>query len=131
MAVWALGINHHTAPLDMRGRFAFALDQIVPTLQGLRESLTGPGRQHSAVETAILSTCNRTEIYCAAEMPAMDHTLHWLANSGGMVHGSLSFYTKTLVLEKRPPRGTGSGWSSAIGETLPDGFGLYQKSMPR
>ena len=62
MAVWALGINHHTAPLDMRGRFAFALDQIVPTLQGLRESLTGPGRQHSAVETAILSTCNRTEI---------------------------------------------------------------------
>src|SRR5258708_25116388 len=77
MAVWALGINHHTAPLDMRGRFAFALDQIVPTLQGLRESLTGPGRQHSAVETAILSTCNRTEIYCAAEMPATDHTLHW------------------------------------------------------
>ena len=84
MAVWALGINHHTAPLDMRGRIAFALDQIVPTLQGLRESLTGPGRQHSAVETAILSTCNRTEIYCAAEMPAMDHTLHWLANSGGI-----------------------------------------------
>lgn len=84
MAVWALGINHHTAPLDMRGRFAFALDQIVPTLQGLRESLTGPGRQHSAVETAILSTCNRTEIYCAAEAPALDHTVHWLAHSGGI-----------------------------------------------
>lgn len=84
MAVWALGINHHTAPLDMRGRFAFALDQIAPTLQGLRASLTSAGRAHSAVETAILSTCNRTEIYCAAEMPAMDHTLHWLAGSGGI-----------------------------------------------
>ncbi len=84
MAVWALGINHHTAPLDMRGRFAFALDQIVPTLQGLRESLTGAGRQHSAVETAILSTCNRTEIYCAADKPALDHTVHWLAHSGGI-----------------------------------------------
>ena len=32
MAVWALGINHTTAPLDMRGRFAFAIDQIAPTL---------------------------------------------------------------------------------------------------
>ena len=68
----------------MRGRFAFALDQIAPTLQGLRASLTGTGRAHSAVETAILSTCNRTEIYCAADTAAMDHTLHWLANSGGI-----------------------------------------------
>ena len=36
MAVWALGINHTTAPLDMRGRFAFAIDQIGPTLQAMR-----------------------------------------------------------------------------------------------
>ena len=84
MAVWALGINHHTAPLDMRGRFAFALDQIAPTLQGLRSSLTTSGRSHDAVETAILSTCNRTEIYCAANAPAMEHTVHWLAQSGGV-----------------------------------------------
>ena len=28
MAVWALGINHTTAPLDLRGRFAFAVDSI-------------------------------------------------------------------------------------------------------
>ena len=84
MAVWALGINHHTAPLDMRGRFAFALDQIAPTLQGLRSSLSSTGKAHNAVETAILSTCNRTEIYCAAEAPAMEHTVRWLANSGGV-----------------------------------------------
>lgn len=84
MAVWALGINHHTAPLDMRGRFAFALDQIAPTLQGLRSSLSSSGKAHDAVETAILSTCNRTEIYCAANAPAMEHTVHWLANSGGV-----------------------------------------------
>ncbi len=84
MAVWALGINHNTAPLDMRGRFAFAIDQIAPTLMGLRASLAPSGRQHSAVETAIISTCNRTEVYCAAEAPAMDHTLRWLAQSGGI-----------------------------------------------
>lgn len=83
MAVWALGINHHTAPLDLRGRFAFALDQIAPTLQGLRQSLGGSG-QHDGVETAILSTCNRTEIYCAANTPAIGHTLDWLARSGGV-----------------------------------------------
>ncbi len=83
MAVWALGINHHTAPLDLRGRFAFALDQIAPTLQGLRQSLAGGG-QHDGVETAILSTCNRTEIYCAANTPAIGHTLDWLARSGGV-----------------------------------------------
>ena len=78
MAVWALGINHTTAPLDLRGRFAFALDKIAPTLQGLRQSL-GQSLSHPGVETAIISTCNRTEIYCAGQQPALDHTLGWLA----------------------------------------------------
>ncbi|ODS93539.1 MAG: glutamyl-tRNA reductase [Comamonas sp. SCN 65-56] len=84
MAVWALGINHQTAPLDLRGRFAFALDRIAPTLQGLRQSFSSAGAPHSAVESAILSTCNRTEVYCAAEHAALDHTLQWLAHSGGI-----------------------------------------------
>jgi len=84
MAVWALGINHHTAPLDLRGRFAFALDQIAPSLQGLRQSFGAAGGRHPAVETAILSTCNRTEIYCAATQAAPEHTLDWLAASGGV-----------------------------------------------
>ena len=83
MAVWALGINHTTAPLDLRGRFAFALDQIAPTLHGLRDSLAGASA-HRQVETAILSTCNRTEIYCAAPLAAPEHTLRWLAQSGGV-----------------------------------------------
>jgi glutamyl-tRNA reductase len=84
MAVWALGINHTTAPLDLRGRFAFAIDQIAPTLLGLRQSLAGGAARHPGVETALISTCNRTEIYCAAEAPALDHTVDWLAHSGGV-----------------------------------------------
>jgi len=84
MSVWALGINHTTAPLDLRGRFAFALDQIAPTLHGLRQSLSQNAAACGAVETAIISTCNRTEIYCAGERPALDHTLGWLAHSGGV-----------------------------------------------
>ena len=72
MAVWALGINHHTAPLDLRGRFAFAIDQIAPTLHGLRQSLASGASSHPGVETAIISTCNRTEIYCAGDEAAID-----------------------------------------------------------
>ena len=95
MAVWALGINHNTAPIDLRGRFAFALDQIAPTLQGLRMALgqTGP---HRSVESAIISTCNRTEIYCAGDHAALDHTLGWLAHSGGVSTDVLRSHSYTL-----------------------------------
>ena len=90
MAVWALGINHTTAPLDLRGRFAFALDQIEPTLQGLRQSLS---RQP---EAAIISTCNRTEIYCAGDTQELEPTLHWLAQSGGVSPSLLRSHAYTL-----------------------------------
>ncbi len=95
MAVWALGLNHTTAPLDLRGRFAFALDQIAPTLQNLRASF-GSGR-HPQVEAAILSTCNRTEIYCASEHAALAHTIGWLAQSGGVDAPTLRSHAYTLA----------------------------------
>jgi len=90
MAVWALSINHATAPLDLRGRFAFALDQVQPTLLALRESLS---RQP---EAAILSTCNRTEIYCAGERNEVDHTIDWLAHSGGVPSSLLRSHAYTF-----------------------------------
>lgn len=94
MAVWALGINHTTAPLDLRGRFAFALDQIAPTLHGLRDSVGARmGRQP---EAAILSTCNRTEIYCAGTQHEIDTTVEWLAHSGGVPPGLLRSHAYTL-----------------------------------
>ena len=99
MAVWALGINHTTAPLDLRGRFAFALDQIAPTLQGLRQALNQSGSPRG-VESAIISTCNRTEIYCAGEQAALDHTLGWLARSGGVSPDVLRSHS--YVLENGP-----------------------------
>ncbi|RYF81502.1 MAG: glutamyl-tRNA reductase [Comamonadaceae bacterium] len=100
MAVWALGLNHTTAPLDLRGRFAFALDQIAPTLQSLRSSVgrgSSGSASHPEVEAAILSTCNRTEIYCAATHPALDHTVGWLAESGGVSPALLRAHTYTLT----------------------------------
>ncbi|MDP3653528.1 MAG: glutamyl-tRNA reductase [Rhodoferax sp.] len=89
MAVWALGINHTTAPLDLRGRFAFAIDQIEPTLRGLREALSRP-------EAALVSTCNRTEIYCAGDQPQLEHTLDWLAHTGGVAPSLLRAHSYTL-----------------------------------
>ena len=94
MAVWTLGLNHTTAPLDLRGRFAFALDQMAPTLQGLRSNLAKNLTQKP--EAAILSTCNRTEIYCAAEQDAAADTLIWLAEAGGVSAQELQSHTYLL-----------------------------------
>ncbi|OYU43574.1 MAG: glutamyl-tRNA reductase, partial [Burkholderiales bacterium PBB4] len=90
MAVWTLGINHTTAPLDMRGRFAFAQDHIAPHLQALRQTLS------RAPEAAIVSTCNRTEIYCAGEASELEPTLQWLARMGGVSANDLRHHTYRL-----------------------------------
>jgi glutamyl-tRNA reductase len=90
MPVWALGLNHTSAPLDLRGRFAFAIEQIEPTLLALRRSLS------RAPEAALISTCNRTEIYCAGEQPELERTLDWLAESGGVSVATLRSHAYTL-----------------------------------
>ena len=82
VSVFALGLNHNTAPLDLRGRFAFAPEQLGGALRGL--SLRAP---RLAAEAALVSTCNRTELYVAAGAPAQDlarPTLDWLAEQGGV-----------------------------------------------
>ena len=90
MSVWTLGLNHNTAPLDLRGRFAYAVDQVGPTLRSLRDSLVRPP------EATLLSTCNRTEIYCAGGTGDMEHTLAWLAQSGGVSPALLRSHTYAL-----------------------------------
>jgi len=94
MPVWALGLNHHTAPLDLRGRFAFAVEQMGPVLSGLRSAFS------ASSEAAILSTCNRTEVYCAAEHIALPQTLQWLAHAGGVSQKVLQSHTYFLQQDK-------------------------------
>ena len=68
MTVLTLGLNHHTAAVDLRGRFAFAVEQLGPALRHLHERLAAPHTQHPSSaqpEVALLSTCNRTELYCS------------------------------------------------------------------
>ncbi len=66
------------------------MDQIEPTLKALRGSLD------RRPEAAILSTCNRTEIYCAGQHNDLDHTLDWLARSGGVSTTLLRSHAYTL-----------------------------------
>lgn len=70
MTLLALGINHNTASLDVRERVAFMPDQIAEALQ---QACARGGCD----EIAILSTCNRTEVYASGELDAQD-LLHWL-----------------------------------------------------
>ena len=59
MAILAYGLSYRTAPLDLRERLAFPED-------GLRDALRDlTARVPDIAEAAILSTCNRTELYCA------------------------------------------------------------------
>ena len=99
MSVVALGLNHTTAPLDLRGRFAFALDQIPSALR----SLSGRVRPTATPEAALLSTCNRTELYLAGGPGQRDSlvqpALDWLAAHGGVSASALGAHT--YVLEGR------------------------------
>src|SRR2546423_4533882 len=58
MALVVIGLSHHTSPVSVRERFAFAEARIPATLELLRTS-------GLAEEAVILSTCNRVEIYAA------------------------------------------------------------------
>ncbi|CAJ2376203.1 MAG: glutamyl-tRNA reductase [Gammaproteobacteria bacterium] len=81
MNLLALGLNHETAPLELRERAAFAREALPPAL---RELVADGG----AREAAILSTCNRTEIYCgrhAGERPLLD----WLCRRTGISREAL------------------------------------------
>jgi len=93
MSVFALGLNHNSAPLDLRGRFAFTLEQLAPTLLGFREHL----QTKAGAEAAILSTCNRTELYVAGNAAMVQPAVDWLAGVGGV--GSSALMDHAYVME--------------------------------
>lgn len=71
MTLIALGINHNTASLETREKMAFSALQVEPALLD--------AQCHGVVsEVAILSTCNRTEIYCQTDLEARQ-VMDWLA----------------------------------------------------
>ncbi|HUX82384.1 MAG TPA: glutamyl-tRNA reductase [Halothiobacillus sp.] len=71
MSLIAFGLNHKTAPVDVRERIAFGIDRLPSALNDL---IHGCG----AKEAAIVSTCNRTEIYTHSEC-VRENLIEWLA----------------------------------------------------
>lgn len=91
MQILTLGINHHTAPISMREQVAFTPEMIQPALQHLKDHLSVISSSQLP-EATILSTCNRTELYCAANdvQSSSDQalfkskTIEWLAKTRGI-----------------------------------------------
>jgi glutamyl-tRNA reductase len=71
MSLVVIGINHRTAPVDIRERVVFAGEDLP---EALRELVRVPGVQ----ESIIVSTCNRTELYCATDVMPPEATAHHL-----------------------------------------------------
>ncbi len=90
MSVYALGLNHTTAPLDLRGRFTLTPQQLPATLQAFRSN------HDPSDEVAIVSTCNRTELYVGADRDGIGHALDWLAGVGGVSGATLRSHSYVL-----------------------------------
>ena len=73
MTLLALGINHNTAPVSLREKVAFSPDNIEEAFA----SITAEG---IASEVVIVSTCNRTEIYCKIEQGQPERVTQWLVD---------------------------------------------------
>ena len=85
MPISVLGLNHKTAPIAIRERIAFGADIIAGAL---RDLLQQPG----IVEGLILSTCNRTEIYCVMDSPGQPPPSQWLGRFHGLASEQLGPY---------------------------------------
>lgn len=77
MSLITLGINHKTAPLDLRERLAF-------TPQSLPEALLSLKKLNHVEEASILSTCNRTEIYCVTTEDNDQAIIQWFSQFHGI-----------------------------------------------
>lgn len=71
MSIWTLGINHKTAPVEVRERVTFDPASMNLVLKELQEL-------ECVSEVVVLSTCNRTEIYCTADDRCPERITQWL-----------------------------------------------------
>ena len=101
MQLLAIGLNHTTAPVALREKVAFPTDQLGQAVASARAwfgQTAGPGFSD---EAAILSTCNRTELYSASNASggvdaAIDTTAHFLAQYHKLSYAELRPHLYTL-----------------------------------
>ena len=86
MQLFTVGVNHTTAPISIRENVAFQQEHLGQALRDLTA--------HGAREAAILSTCNRTELYCNTSHP--EQALSWLAQYHKLNRDNIQPYIYTL-----------------------------------
>jgi len=86
MQLTAVGLNHQTAPLSIREKLAFAAASLPEAVRNLAQS-------KAAKEAVILSTCNRTELYCVGET---EQIIEWLAQYHNLPAEEIRPYLYTL-----------------------------------
>ncbi len=83
MPLFVLGLNHRTAPIDIREKVAFSNDRQRPALEAMRVAC-------SADEAVLISTCNRTELYLrGADETVVDRAIEWLQAAPEAGHQNL------------------------------------------
>ncbi|HEZ9544052.1 TPA: glutamyl-tRNA reductase [Neisseria gonorrhoeae] len=90
MQLTAVGLNHQTAPLSIREKLAFAA-------AALPEAVRNLARSNAATEAVILSTCNRTELYCVGDS---EEIIRWLADYHSLPIGEIRPYLYTLDMQE-------------------------------
>jgi glutamyl-tRNA reductase len=107
MSLYALGLNHATAPVSVREMVAFQADALGSALRDLI-------RSPKVKEAAILSTCNRTEVYFNAAEPAP--VMDWLESFHRLPKASLAPFLYTLPQDKAVPHAfrVASGLDSVV-----------------
>ncbi|MBX9798347.1 MAG: glutamyl-tRNA reductase [Burkholderiaceae bacterium] len=101
MQLLAVGLNHTTAPVSLREKVAFPADQLGQAVASARSWYGRSDATTYTDEAAILSTCNRTELYAASNLPggvneAIDITAHFLADYHKLPYADLRPYLYAL-----------------------------------
>jgi len=91
MQLFALGINHQTAPLSVREQVVFHAENLIGALRELVD-------RRPVKEAAIISTCNRTEIYCSTANPHA--AIEWMAGYHRLEPRQIASYFYQLPQEK-------------------------------
>lgn len=73
MQLFAFGLNHTTAPVSIREQVTFSSEQLKHALRDISE-------RELAQEVVIISTCNRTELYCSSPVENQPMLIDWLAH---------------------------------------------------
>lgn len=129
MKLFVLGVNHKTAPVDVREKVSFSPEQVQHALGELKEKCPSD-------EYIILSTCNRTEIYCNLKSQEAQVIEQWLHDYFELAPNTLTeyLYQKTDLEAIKHIMRVSSGLNSLIlGEPqifgqIKDAYTLAQKS---